>query len=324
VKTLVTGGKGYLGAEVVKQLVAKGFEVVSLDLKDTPGRLGPVEDRVTMIGGGIGSVDELVQLIRVHEVTHIAHMVYSSANQKAELIHQEVSTMVMGTTDVFEAARRTEVRRIVFPSSVHYYGPQPLHGNVAINEDAPSLTTTAYGVAKHLNEVTARSYISGAGMSIICLRLPALYGPNAIVGARGVNVAAVQSALEQPAVLPYPPDRKVCVCHVEDAGRCTVKLLFAESPRHFVYNVGGHAVTYWELAAMVKMFLPGADIRFDAGGADSDLPYLIDDSRIQTEFGISTLPLEDGIRDLIDFTRRSAELPALRLDGRGSHRGVPQ
>jgi UDP-glucose 4-epimerase len=308
---LVTGGKGYLGSEVVSRLVAQGHEVVCLDLKTTPGRLGALANRVTMLGGGLGGVERLETVIRDNRVERVAHMVFVSSSDDPSLVHDEVATMVMGTTDVYEATRRTGVVRVVFPSSIHYYGPQWLHGDVLLDENAAGLATTLYGVSKKLNEAVARAYAARAGMSIMCLRLPAIYGPKAMVGARGVNLAAVKAARGEPVLLPYPPDQLVCVAHVGDVADLVATVLLAESPRHLVYNVGGHTVSYWSIAAQVKEFVPDADIRFDLTAGPSDLPYLIDDSRARDELGLRHRSLREGLLEVIKANWNAAERGAL-------------
>ena len=116
---LVTGGKGFLGAPLIRKLVDKGTEVVCLDVKTTPGRLGDLSDKITMIGGGVPGVDGLVKIIEDNNIDRIAHMVFFiSSPGDVEQVRTEVSTMIMGTTDVFEAARRTGLKRVVFPSSM--------------------------------------------------------------------------------------------------------------------------------------------------------------------------------------------------------------
>ncbi len=306
---LVTGGKGFIGAVVIRQLLASGQAAVCLDLKSTPGRLADVADRTVMLDGGMPSVQRLTEIIREHDIDRIAHLVFFiSAPGNADEIRTEVRTMVSETVDLFEAARLTGVRRVVFPSSIHYYGPQWLHGETLLDEECPSLTTDIYGVSKRLGETVASVYNMRANMSVVSLRIPAVYGPGGRVGARGVNVAAVECALGRPARLPFAAADKVCVGHVEDVAHAVVTLLAAESPRRLVYNVGGHTLSYWEMASLIHRFLPEAQISFDETTGRSDLPYLIDYSRIREEFGCEHRGLTDGYRDLINHTRRGAGL----------------
>lgn len=310
---LVTGGKGYVGAVVIRKLLARGQEVVCLDLKTTPGRLGDDANRVTMLDGGISSVEELVKVIREHKIDRIFHSVFfMSALGNAEQIHQEISVMIMGTATVYEAARLTDIKRVVFPSSIHYYGPQWLHGEVILNEDSPSLAETIYGIGKKMNETVAYTFNMRAKMNIISLRLPAVYGPGARIGARGVNIPAVECAVGKPAVLPYPAAEKVCMAHIDDVAEALVTALLADNIRHLVYNIGGHIVSYWELASLVKEFLPDAQISFNEAGGKTDLAYLIDWSRIKEEFGFEHRDLREGYLDLINVTRREAGLPEIK------------
>ena len=310
---LVTGGKGYIGVAVIRKLLNKGHKIICLDLKTSPGRLSDIADQVTMLKGGVPGLDELVKIIQDHNIDRIAHTVFfQSASGNAGEIHFEISSMVMGTINVYEAARQTGVKRVVFPSSIHYYGPQWLHGDVYLNEESPSLAQTIYGIGKKLNETTAYTYNIWAGMSIVSLRLPAVYGPGARIGARGVNIAAVECARGKPAVLAYPSEDKVCVGHIDDVAEAIVTILLAANVKHYVYNIGGHTISYWELASLIKKFLPDAKISFNEKSGKTDLPYLIDYSRIKEEFGFKHRLLSEGYLDLINTTRREAGLPEVK------------
>jgi UDP-glucose 4-epimerase len=300
---LVTGGKGFLGAEVIRQLVARSGDVVCLDLKTSPGRLGPLAERITMVGGGLGKVDQLEELLGEHGVDRVAHLVYAPPSDGPDAVYSQAHAMVTGVVDLMEAARRAGVERFVFPSSIHYYGAQEAHGQVWLDEKAPSLAETQYGVGKHFCELVARAYSASGALSAVSVRIPAVYGPGAAVGARSVNVAAVNAARGEVASLPYRAGQGVFVGHVEDVARGIVEVLFASSPRHGAYNSGGHSVTYQDIADVVAELVPGADVRFDAEAPPSDLPYLIDGSRIASEFGIVHRSLLEGMRTVVEAAR---------------------
>ncbi|MFH1349388.1 MAG: NAD(P)-dependent oxidoreductase [Pseudomonadota bacterium] len=312
---LITGGKGFVGSVMIRKLVHQGHEVVCLDLKRTPGRLGDVADRVTMLEGGVPGIEGLMKIIQDHHVDRIAHMVFFMSDQgNAEQIRTEVSSMVMDTTNVFEAARRTGIKRVLFPSSIHYYGPQWLHGETMLNEESPSLAESIYGVGKKMNETVARKYNTRAGMEIISMRIPAVYGPGARVGARGVNIAAVECAQGKPATFPYPAEEKVCVAHVEDVADALIKGFLTGNLRYDVYNIGGHILSYWELASLIRGLLPGAQIFYNEAGVKTDLAYLIDYSRIREEFRFEHRDLKEGYLEVINLTRREAGLSEIGIE----------
>ncbi len=310
---LITGGKGFIGSTIARQLVEQGERPICLDIRGTPGRLTDIIERIELIDGGIPGVDELRRLLEDRRVDQLVHSVFfMSAPGNADEVHQEVEIMVKQTVDIFEAARLAGVRRVIFPSSIHYYGPQWLHGEVPLTEEHPGMAMDIYGAAKKLGEVTAHFYnMRVPHMRIISLRVPAVYGIGGRYGARGVNVAAYSCALGDAAQLPFAAGDHVCLGDVQDVARAMVILLQAPSPAHEVYNVGGHTRSYGELAALVQRFLPDAQITFDETTGRTDLPYRIDSSRIRDEFGFAHRPLETGYRALIDHTRAQAGLPPL-------------
>lgn len=310
---LVIGGKGFIGAAIVHQLVARGEEVVCLDLKGTPGRLGDVSDRITLLDGGLTTVESLVDILRKYNVDKIVNSVFfMSEKGNAEQIYKEFSVMIAGTAVVFEAARIAGVRRVVSLSSIHYFGPQWKHGDGLLTEESPSCTDDLYGVGKNMCETLAKAYNIRAGMEIYMLRVPGVYGRGAKVGARGVNLAAVEAALGKPATFFYSPDQKVVLGHVDDVAAAIVTVLSAGSPKHMVYNIGGHSVTLFEVASIIKEFIPGAHITFKEELA-WDLPDTMDYTRIRGEFGFEHRDLKQGYLDLMNMTRREAGLAEIAL-----------
>ena len=124
---LVVGGKGFIGSQVTRRLLAGGETVVCFEPRATPGRLGSLADDVTMEVGSIAHFDDLLRVFTTHHITRVAGLVFFAFRENPALLHQEMSVMVQGTANLFEAARRHDVTRVVFPSSIAYYGPQWLH-----------------------------------------------------------------------------------------------------------------------------------------------------------------------------------------------------
>lgn len=299
---LVTGAKGFVGSALVKALVveAKGGHVVCIDVKGTPGRLGPVADCVTLLPGGVGDLDDVVAILQEYHIDAVAHMVYfAAAPGRPEQISVETDTIALTTATVLEAARRADVRRVVLPSSIHYYGPQWRHGDVWLDEESPSYADTLYGVGKAFIEAMARTYSERTDLEAVCFRIPVVYGPGAKVGARGVNLPATAAATGQPQTVPYGPEEQVCMAHVEDVANVLRIGLTNARLEHAAYNVGGTVVSYRRLRNVARAEVVDAPISFRPEAGPIELPYLIDDTRLRQELNVAHRPFESAYRQLI-------------------------
>lgn len=305
---LVAGGKGFIGSQVVSKLLARGEGVVCLEPKDTPGRLRGDAGRVAMEVGSVARFEDVLAVFRKHRISRVAALVFFASRGRADSLHAEMSIMVQGTANLFEAARQHGVRRVVFASSIAYYGPQPLHGDgrTPLSEEAPSLARTMYGVGKRLCEVAALEYNRNAGMDIVSMRIPAVYGPRGRVGSNGVNLIATEGATRGRVSLPRPPDDHVLVGHVQDVAEATVALLTRERLAYPVYNVGGHTLSFRELGEIGKRVVPGLRVRYADTAPPMELPYLVDHSRLAAEVGITHRDPETAYRELVDCSRHEA------------------
>ena len=314
---LVTGGKGFIGARVVRELVRRGHDVVALDLRGTPGRLAPVADRITLEAGDITDYDRIAEVLETRRIDRIAHMVFYSSEERGVLLRPENADglyrqqMIMntGTFHVFEAARRAGIRRIAYPSSVQYHaGDEPWTGPETVDEESPAMPTTTYGMGKLLCEKLAKEYNRLHGMEIISLRIPGAYGPGATFGARGINLIATEGALGQKVALPYCGAQRVVLAHVDDIAWAFAEALDALAPGYDTYHIGGHYVSYAELAALGREITPGLDVTLNEDAAVRG-HFRIDSTRIETDLGLRHRSLADGYRALAEETRRELGRP---------------
>ena len=221
---LIAGGKGFIGSQVIPKLLALGEDVVCLEPRATPGRLGVNTGKIAMQVGSVTNFDDVLAAFQNHPITKVAGLVFFAFRDDPNRLHAEMSIMVQGSANLFEAARQHGVKRVVFPSSIAYYGPQAFHGDgkTLLTEDAPCLARSIYGVGKRLCEVLARDYNTHAAMDIIAMRIPVVYGPGGRIGARGVNLIATQGAVHGHMAFPHAPDDHVLIGHVQDVADVVV------------------------------------------------------------------------------------------------------
>lgn len=309
--TLVTGGKGFIGARLVRRLVEEGEPVVCLDLKGTPGRLVDIAERITFIEGDVSRYEDIEAAIRDHAIDRIAHAVFFSAEERgvaarpedAEQLYRQQMIMNTGTFHVFEAARRAGIRRIMYPSSVQYHGlDEPWTLPEPVTEDSPARPTSPYGIGKHLCERLAQEYNRLHGMEIVSIRVSGAYGPGVRIGARGINLIGTAGALGQKVAFPYARRQRIVLAHVDDIALAFACALLGPKPAHDVYHVGGHYVSYEELAEVGRALIPGLEVSYREE-APLNCSYRIDSGRMERELGVRHRSLQRGYGDLINETR---------------------
>lgn len=171
-RTLVTGGAGFLGAALANRLVSEGHTVLALDdlTAGDPRRLSP---EVLLTRGDVRDVPKLWTLLQgVDCVYHLAARVRVPESIYYPSDYNAVN--VGGTVAVMEAMRDTGVRRVVLASSGALYGEQehqPVHERQLPSPDSP------YAVSK----VAAEYYLSTLGtlynIETVSLRVFNTYGP---------------------------------------------------------------------------------------------------------------------------------------------------
>ena len=152
---LVTGARGFIGAWVVKTLLAAGRNVVALDQDSDRARLAQVleddDDRSLIeVPGDITDLSALKQTLTGHRIGAVIHLAALQVPACAADPSRGALVNVVGTTNVLLAARDTGIETpVVFASSIAALGS---------NGEPPS---TMYGVFKRANEGTAARHVAG-------------------------------------------------------------------------------------------------------------------------------------------------------------------
>ena len=160
-KVLVTGGAGFIGSNLVRELLERGDDVVVLDNFATGSRANLDGLGVKVVEGELRSYERVHNAVRGAEVVfHFGALGSVPRSVQDPLTSSAVN--VEGTLNVLLAARDEGVRRVVYSSSSSVYG---VRRDLPVKEDAPPDPLSPYGVTKLAAErfcVALRTSVRGA------------------------------------------------------------------------------------------------------------------------------------------------------------------
>lgn len=290
-RVLVTGGGGFLGAFVIRRMLARGAQVRVLDVSGDRALAraiaGDEADRIDWIVGDIshaGTVDEAVR-----GCTHVAHIagVLTPVCRADPLRGAEIN--LMGTLHVFEAARRHGVERIAYTSSAGVYSET--HG-------AYPDPSTHYGAFKLAAEGSARAYWEDHRISSTGIRPLVIYGPGRDGGpSAGISLACRAAAEDKPYVIPF--SGLSGFVYVDEVARVVEIGLDAE-PGARIYPMKGEVATVDEIIATIRTHRPAA--RLACEGKPIWLTTAFDDGALYRDHpGHERVLLADGLKRTLDF-----------------------
>jgi len=172
---LVTGGAGFIGSNIVDELVRRGHDVAVLDDLSSGKRtnLEQVAGKVDLQVGSITDLDTIQKACEgVDYVIHLAARTSVPRSVKDPIESNRIN--IDGTLNVLVAARDAKVRRVVFAASSSAYGETPILPKI---ETMPPAPISPYGVTKYVGELYAQVFGRVYGLENACVRYFNVFGP---------------------------------------------------------------------------------------------------------------------------------------------------
>ncbi|MBI3964738.1 MAG: NAD(P)-dependent oxidoreductase [Chloroflexi bacterium] len=293
--TLIFGGTGFIGSRIARKLVDRGEQVVCVDVVPDAPAVAKLRDKVTILRGDVTRLEDVLAPMKAHQVDRVINLAYLLTSDSEQNAHLAVQVNAVGMSNVFEAARLLDLKRVVYASSIAVYGDQSAYGDRPIREDDLPSPRTLYGASKLLNDIEAANYSRAYSLSLVGIRISSVYGHGRLRGrsAWGGTFASFP-AVGKPVEFPYPAEMRWSMIYVEDAAELFVRALLAPKPAHAIYNSGGDNVSLGELAAAVRQEIPDAKHTFT--DVQSQTYYMIDGTRAESEFGWQRTPLAQAVK----------------------------
>lgn len=308
-KVLVTGGAGYIGSVLTRQLLQKGYSVKVFDVLKFGGDslLGVYNHPdFEFIKGDVRNKTELASAIkRVDAVVHLAAIVGDPACAKKPDIARE--TNLVASKNLFDICQKSEnVKRFIFASTCSNYGK--MEGEGFINENSPLRPVSLYAELK----VGFEKYLLGSSTRSdfipTSLRFATVYGISPRMRFDlTVNEFTRDVALGKKLLI-YGEQFWRPYCHVEDLARACILVLESEATKvdHNVFGVGDTDENYQKkmLAEEIKKIVPNVEVEFVQKNEDPR-DYRVEFSKIRDLLNYKiTKTVPDGIKNIYSVVSR--------------------
>lgn len=226
-RVLITGGAGFIGVAMARELIKAGMEVRALDLVKSP-----VEEAERLIGS-ILDMNTISRAVRGCDyVVHLAAMMGVERTEQNKM--ECLNVNILGTLSVLDACVKERVKKIVFASSSEVYGDQ---AKMPITEESPLNPKSVYGVSKVCCEEYLRAYKQTYDLDYSVVRFFNIYGPGQV--AEFVIPRFVKAMIEDRPPVIYGKGNQVrAFCYVDDAVRGTKLALLSEKANGQAFNIG--------------------------------------------------------------------------------------
>jgi UDP-glucose 4-epimerase len=308
-RTLVTGGAGYIGSVVAKQLLEAGHEVVVLDdlSRGHAAAIPPGARHLAISLAAPAALDGALE--GVDAVIHFAAL--SLVAESVEHPERYWRNNVTGTLNLLDAMRAHDVRKLVFSSTAATYGEPE---RVPIVEEEPTAPVNAYGASKLAVDLMLRDECVGHGLAAASLRYFNVAGASGEQGEHHEPETHLIPLILQAAAgkrehikifgTDYPTRDGTAVrdyIHIEDLGDAHLLALdHLTAGKHAVYNLGtGDGFSVREVIEAARRVTGEPIPAVEEARRPGDPPALVADaSRAREELGWNpSRGLDDMIAD---------------------------
>ncbi len=295
---LVTGGRGFIGKDLIGKLISNNEEV--LLLSSTPCYDPEIRPQQS-ITGSIQDIDFLESIFKDYEITGVYHL--SAISDIRKSIADPYATFdlnVLGTVNILEAMRRYDVKKMVFASTAAVYGnsSEPVK-----KESGDTKPLSPYAASKQMAEEYCNIYSSQYGMNIKSLRYFNPYGPSMRPDSPASVVLKFITSIiskKSPVIFGDGTQTRDFV-NINDITQANIKAM--NTGEFGVYNVGtGVATSLNDLAEMI-MEITGNNVSIDY--QDTRIGDILhssaDISKAKRNFGYAPkYSLQNGLKEMID------------------------
>lgn len=236
-KTLVTGGAGFIGSHVALQLLQNGHEVYILD-DLSGGFVENIPQGAIFIHGSITDNDLVMRIFEEHKFQYVFHLAAYAAEGLSHFIKRfNYNNNLMGSINLINESVRHKVKCFVYTSSIAVYGA----GQLPMRENMIPIPEDPYGNAKLAVENELRITHEMFGLKYIIFRPHNVYGENQNLGDRYRNVIGIfmnQLMSNQPLTVYGDGEQTRAFSYIDDVAPHIANSITIPEAENQIFNIG--------------------------------------------------------------------------------------
>jgi UDP-glucose 4-epimerase len=323
-KCLVTGGAGFIGSHVARELLRRGEEVVVLD--DLSGGFRDnVDSQATFIQGSITDrklIDELFARERFHYVFHLA--AYAAEGLSHFIKRFNYENNLMGSINLINASVNYDVRCFVFTSSIAVYGA----GQLPMREDMVPAPEDSYGIAKYAVEQELAVSRRIFGLPYVIFRPHNVYGEHQNIGDRYRNVVGIFMNLilqGRPLTIFGDGTQTRAFTYIRDVAPVIARSVSVKEAYNEVFNIGADTPVSVNHLAEVVCRQMGVEARVNHLKARNEVQHAYSDhSKVERIFGSGAkCSLEEGVAAMAAWVRKVGSRESMKFENIEIRKNMP-
>lgn len=311
-KKLITGGLGFTGAYLARQLLEEGEEPVLFQRrKEIPASAADLNGKVEVVSGDTSNWVHVVDAVKNHNIDGIYHCAALLTQGCDESAATGFKVNVIGTINILEAARIMGIKDVAYVSTGATYSLSPPK---RVSNDTPQKPENMYSTTKVCCERIGEQYHRQYGINFRGIRFAMIVGASRQISYYYGDWSGVMemTAMGKAYTVHANPDSPCAYIYIKDATRALIDLMKApeEKLRQRVYNVHGFMATLNEVVESIKEHIPEAHINFETDHSDlmkghnRGVSYEMDNTVANEDFGYQPrYLLNDMVRDFIEEVR---------------------
>ena len=324
-RSLVTGGAGFIGSHVARHCLQSGHEVIVLD-DLSGGFVDQVPAGAEFMQGSVTDHQLVARLFERYQFDYVYHLAAYAAEGLSHFIRRfNYTNNVIGSVNLINEAVRHQVKCFVFTSSIAVYGA----GQSPMREDMTPAPEDPYGIAKYAIELDLRAAHELFGLQYIIFRPHNVYGEHQNIGDRYRNVVGIfmnQILQGKPLTIFGDGSQTRAFSYIDDVAPHIAAGVCNSACYNTVINIGADTpCSVQELAQTVaSAFGVQPTVQHLAPRKEVQHAYA-DHARARHLFGERPLvSLEEGVSRMAAWARRIGSRQARDMDSIEIREGLPE
>ena len=295
-KVLVTGGRGFIGSHLVKELMSRGHEVWVCDLMHC--------DAENYVRCDVSKYRQVERLFEEHDFDYVYHAAAEYGRWNGEDYYENLwLTNAVGTKNVLRMQEKKKFRMIFF-GSAEVYGDYDGVMSEDVMDKVPIKQMNDYAISKWVNELQIMNSAAMFGTETVRVRLFNVYGPGEhYTPYRGWIPKFIYKALRDEPYTVYLGHKRTLE-YVEDICRALANIIDNFKPGE-VYNLGGDQQYEVKFVSDLILRLLGKDdskVTYKEAEPFTTRVKTPDSSKAKRDLGFKlTVPIEEGMRRTVEW-----------------------